>query len=281
MLSRKAIILSVLLIFCVMGTQVFAQNAPPPDTKNNKSLDVKVISVRDGDADYLPAGADAEDDDAWQVLEEGLTLKQGARIATYDKCTVDMRFGDLSLVSISQNSQVTIDQFYYDASTKSIVTDLRILTGNLDVEVEQSDTKADMRIATPNATASVTGTGLSVTSRVSFGDSFGVNRGGINVRSGGSSRNVGQGERTNDRLDATIELVIAATRADVQPQGLTEAELSAFLNGTGSSTILAGDLEGDGNPGFTRIIQQQGNIIIDRPDGGCGFTTPPPEQPKK
>lgn len=268
----RTILLS-LLILCLAPVAAYSQDAPPAD---NKSLDATVI-VLEGAADYLPAGADENDIDAWKALEKGATLRTGAQVATYDKSLIDLRFADNSVVTISQNSLVTIDQFFYDAEKQAVVTDLRLTTGNVKVEVLESNVQTDMRVSTPNATASVTGTGFTAGTAGGFGSRFTVSHGSVRAsNSTGGNRNVGAGQKTDGNLTPNVDLVLVEIIVG-DGTSRTDAEDQALLGELGTTTgKLPGEF-GGGAPGDVNRFYQGINV------GGedTNFCCPPPELPQQ
>ena len=222
--------------------------AKPPKVDAAVKVVVKSVS---GEAEFLlPETEDPK------VLEVGLSLPLKTQIFTGDETIVRLDLGQNVVVTIDALSEFTLDQFAIDRSLAqpNVTTRMRLKTGKVDVDIAKGEFTSDMKIATPNATASVTGSGCTL----SFSRGHGT---GMQNRYGTMSMGnqpVGPGQRSTvekagEQATRPIDNKKVDGKAEVAPTGTTKEEKKASETRSETSATLASDAtRKEGNPLFAK-----------------------------
>ncbi len=215
-----------------------AAKPEPQKQAESKPADVAVtVKEISGTAHRLLTGKDPQ----WAPLKVGDKLDEMTIIRTGFRTKVVLTFTDNSEVVIERATKMGIREFRKEGEVTR--TTLGLKYGSLRATVKKAAGPNDFRIATPVATAAARGS----ESLASFSGDFGYEMrclsGNWNVKKGAGSRNLVQGESTNNNLLASIDMAKKKTTpmlGDVYG-GLSQGELRYIRNNNG----------GRGGVGFT------------------------------
>lgn len=245
-LALAALFLSPLVAWAQETAKPAAEAAKAP--KMDAALKVVVKSVS-GEAEYM-----LPDTEEPKVLEVGLALPLKTQIFTGDETIVRLDLGQNVVVTIDALSEFTLDQFNIDRSLAqpNVTTRMRLKTGKVDVDIAKGEFTSDMKIATPNATASVTGSGCTMT--FSRGHGTGMQNRYGTMAMGNQPVRPGQRstvERAGEQPTRPIDNKKVDAKAEVAPTGTTKEEKKASETRSETSASLASDAtRKEGNPLF-------------------------------
>lgn len=224
---------------------IFALSLPllgdPPD---GASFQITITEVK-GEVDVQ-----ADPKSNWKPAQQGDVLPVGAKLCTGIDSGAVLAFGTNSVAMVREASMMDIVSFGMNGD--ELVAQVKVDPGVCSVSVKQLEKfKTDFQVSTPRLTASVRGSGETVTGNgdekpdTAFVDEDFAEI----VQANGQERGVAQGGGTNSNNASPSDSALAANTAGTSLLGMTNAETAnaELASTTAQSTdILSSNLNGFG-----------------------------------
>lgn len=234
------------------------------------SEEVVITAIKAGSVGLKLPGADS-----FTTAKVGDTVPVGTWIMTLEDTDATLTFYMTDKATGDENSTLQIGSYTkikltsFDVDEQRAKTEVALRTGSMYSKVHRRTEKSnDYRVRTRQVTAAVRGTGHGYSTSTEGTDSF-VTEGEVEQtnNSSGEQKSVGQGEKTNEDGESSVDIKVQGSRKKPVFSGGSKSEQSSQQNnGTNQNDPPSSNTEsGGGNVGNS--IEEE-NLGEDNPDGG-------------
>jgi hypothetical protein len=182
------------------------------------------------------ARARRDPDAAWQIVEVGMRLPQGAEIQTGPTGRVVCSVPPGREFVVDRMSKVTVLEA--EQTGNRVKTDLLMEYGRTDLRVQKAGLEQDARIRTPGATASVRGTQLSVYNQPPFAPELKTYTGVVDFRVARRQLTVAKGGRSSGGRGSAETALLASVVDPSTPNARTNSDAALISHEVSRGAVV-------------------------------------------